>query len=157
MALYETASPGPAWDKEHRHLFSGVNPSWDHVIFSGSTNIAGSQGEPGDKWIENTYHLIVGPWWKDVQRVVPYVTMNGFANDNWDEVDKAGWNISDLDWDTVGGTTQPHINEERIRLKFTIAIKGKDSSLFRIAYHVTAAGRGIGEKGINSPDPGVNQ
>ena len=156
MAIHEFESPGAWWDKEHRHSFSDVNPSWSHVMVSGSTLISGAMGEPGDEWVEDDFRLIVGPYWKDVRVVVPFVTVNGFENDNWDGVDKAGWNLHGLEWDTWGPGSGPHQDEERVRLKFKLRVKGKDSFAMRVAYHFMAAGRALGHLGLDAPDPGQN-
>jgi hypothetical protein len=141
-----------AYEKEHRLEFAASDPSGPHVVASGSVNVAaGLKGNPDeDFYAEYDVYLVVGPWWKDVRTVVPFVTVNGAFNENIDEDDSFAWNISDLTWDTVGGTG-PNIDEERIRLKFKVAAKGENTVISRIAYYLTARGRELGHLGLKSP------
>ena len=59
--------------------------------------------------------LLVGPFWQNVEAVVPSVTINGFWNSNADEDDEQKWEIKDLTWDTVN-EFGPNQDELRIRL-----------------------------------------
>ena len=150
MTVLEFTSPD-GFDKEHRHQFEAKAPSWVHVVASGSAPLSLTIGTSDEFWEEYDVHLVVGPWWRDVQVVVPFVTMNGFHQNDWDEVDQAGWVIRDLSWDTVGGNQAPHLDEERIRLKFVVSVKGEGSFVMRIGYYFTAAGRRLGVEGLDSP------
>ena len=145
-------SPHPAqFEKEHRMSFRPASPDWIFVVFSGS--VGGSLmlgGEKDDAYTHNEMEIIVGPWWRDVQSVVPFVAMTGFDNADADDDDEQGWSIEHLTWDTVGGTG-PNVDEERIRLKFWVDLKGENSRLTRISYTVTAAGRELGSGGIDAP------
>lgn len=150
MAVIEI--PSGAFEKEHRHRFSAQSPSGDHVVASGTMNLGGVVIGTSDEHFEDyEIRAVVGPWWKDVQNVVPLVTASGFNQDDWDEVDEAGWTIRELTWDTVGGNQAPHLDEERIRLKFHLAVKGEGSSVTYVSYYFTARGRELGKEGLNSP------
>ena len=153
MTIIElTSGKELVFDEEHRHQFEPKSPSWVHVVASGSAQLGGSVvGTSDDLYEKYEVQLVVGPWWRDVQSVVPFVTINGFQQNDWDSVDEAGWWISNLSWDTVGGNQGPHLDEERIRLKFEVRVKGEGSSISKIAYNFTAAGRRLGVKGLGSP------
>ena len=148
-----TYSPLPAqYEKEHRLQFEAKAPSWTFVVISGS--VGGSLlfvGGDDENYTTHEMELVVGPWWRDVQDVVPFVTVNGFDESNADEDDEMGWSIEQLTWDTVGGTQGPNIDEERIRLKFKILLKGEEAHVTRIGYYLTAGGRALGAGGIDSP------
>lgn len=150
MTIIE-ANINEVFGKELRHHFVAKSPAGDHVVASGNAQLALTVGRSDDEWEEYEVRAVVGPWWRDVQTVVPYVAINGFHNDDWDEVDAAGWVIRKLTWDTVGGNEAPHIDEERIRLKFHLGVKGEESFVMSIGYYFTARGRNLGVKGINSP------
>ena len=139
------------FEKEHRYQFEAKSPAGPHVVVSGNTWGLGTLGTNDDTFEDYEVRLIVGPWWKDVQNVVPFVTINGFMNDDWDEVDAAGWEVTDLTWDTVGGDQAPHLDEERIRLKFILRVRGEGSAVIRTAYHFFARGRQLGAEGLGSP------
>jgi hypothetical protein len=139
------------YEKEYRLQFASEKPSGIVVVFSGSVQgfepaIGGSDASFNNVNVT----ILVGPYWRDVQEVVPFVTLNGVLNTNSDEDDALGWLISDLKWDTEGGTGD-FIDEERIRLKFTIALRGEYTSSNRVGYYVTARGRRLGHLGIKAP------
>src|SRR5262249_38907735 len=122
-------------------------PSWHFCVFSGRITpqyiFVGLDDE--EKFSHNELHLIVGPWWKDIEACVPLVTMNGYDNENSDEDDQQGWYIEKLTWDSVDGPPGPHQNQKRIRLKFWVQVKGEHSHCMSVAYYVTAAGRELGD------------
>ncbi len=152
MTIIEPQFP-LGYEKEHRYQFEAKRPAGDHVVLSGATVIRGAVGEKDEFFTEYDVRLVVGPWWRHVGSVVPFVTIAYFQNSDWDEVDEAGWAVSNLVWDTIGGPDSPGPDEERIRLKFTLSVKGIGSTVSRIAYQLTARGRHLGIEGLNSPGP----
>ena len=152
MTIIEPTFP-TGWEPEHRHRFEAKDPAGDHVVFSGSVVLSGLKGTDDDHFDSYEVRLVVGPWWKDVASVVPFVSLTMFSQDDWDDVDHGGWSVSDLDWDTIGGPDAPSSDEERIRLKFSVGVKGEGTSVHRIAYYVTARGRRLGSGGVKSPGP----
>ena len=141
------------FDTEHRHQFEAKSPSGPHVVVSGSLRPIDIIGTNDDTYEEYEVNMVVGPWWRDVQTCVPTVTVNGFQQQDWDEVDEAGWIVHDLKWDTVGGPTGPNVNHERIRLKFILRVKGERSSVTAISYYFIARGRRLSVGGLFNPDP----
>lgn len=144
---------------EHRLRFKPADPSWEHVVVSGevdlyepSTESLALQGffDDSTSWYE--VHLIVGPWWRDVQVCVPHVTINGFKNSDADEDDEQEWIIRNLKW-TTDGEGAPNPGEVRIRLEFQIGLRGEASWLQWLGYGFTAAGRKLGVGGITQPGP----
>ena len=144
---------------EFRHGFKEPGTDWDHVVVSGEIDllISGNNnflilGETDDdmKWYE--IHVLVGPWWRSLSKVVPYVSNTGFINFNADEDNKIGWAIANVRW-ARDGDGAPHPEEERVRLEFDVGVQGELSKLFRLSYHVTAAGRRLGDGGIDEPGP----
>ncbi|MGI9546127.1 MAG: hypothetical protein ACR2MM_02730 [Flavobacteriaceae bacterium] len=151
MIIIEPEFPA-GWEKEHRYQFAAKSPAGPHVVLSGAV-VLHAKGEEDDQYTGYDVRIVVGPWWRDVASVVPFVTIAAFVNDDWDSVDEAGWGISKLEWDTIGGPNTPAPDEERIRLKFNLSVKGEGSMVFRIAYQLTARGRRLGVNGLNSPGP----
>jgi hypothetical protein len=152
VSTYEP--PPAAYEPEHRYQFEAGSPSGPHVVVSGSVNMHGALTGNEDEETANNYDvdLLVGPWWRNVQSVVPSVTITGYSNSNPDEDDYQAWYISALTWDTVGGTG-PNVDEERIRLNFKVQIRGEHSGVGRIAYYLFARGRQLGLAGLNAPGP----
>ena len=107
-----------------------------------------------DDAISNHYNvrLLVGPYWQDVNSVVPKVTVDGISSTNPDEDDFMKWKVSGLTWDTLG-EFGPGMNELRIRLKFNVEIQGSHFYVQRIGYWLMASGRRLGVGGINEPGP----
>ncbi len=95
--------------------------------------------------------MLVGPYWQDVQSVVPSVTINGFHSSNPDQDDFMSWQVLSLSWDTVG-QQGPH-DELRIRLKFRLIIYGVHAQIHRLGYYLMASGRRLGEGGLSKPGP----
>ena len=143
------------YEPEYRMFFIPENPNGAHVVLQGSvdTESMDLKGFPVEEYYTGyEVHLLVGPFWKDVQSVVPRVSLDGYMNSNSDEDDEQGWYISDLQWDTVGEVG--HSNDElRIRLKFQLSVKGDNTLITRIGYYLTAHGRKIGYNGLNQPGP----
>jgi len=143
------------YEPEYRYQFAAKSPSGPHVVVQGSVNTEPEQlkGFPLDEY-STVYdvRLLVGPYWRDVQAVVPTVTIDGFWNSNSDEDDEQQWRIYDLHWDTVG-EFGPSNDELRIRLTFKVLVQGEYSRVMRIGYHVFARGRRLGEGGLNEPGP----
>lgn len=77
---------------EHRLLFEPESPEHKHVILSGSVDVVTLQihGIEDESFEEYEVHMRVGPWWKDVQSCVPFVTINHWDNTNSDEDDSTG-------------------------------------------------------------------
>jgi hypothetical protein len=150
MAIVEPADN--AYEKEWRLKFDAKDPSGPHVVVSGNVNIAQlANGTSDEHFEEYLVHLVVGPYWKSVNQVVPLVTVSGFENTNADEDDEEAWWITDLTWDAQSGPPGPNVDEERIRLKFKISVKGENSHVLGVAYQLTARGRELGHQGLNSP------
>lgn len=144
--------PDATYEKEWRLQFAAKNPSGPHVVVSGNVNLSQqAKGTADDHFEEYEVHLVVGPYWKSVNQVVPHVTFSGFENTNADEDDEEAWWITDLTWDALSGEPGPHVDEERIRLKFKIGIKGENSNILGVAYQLVARGRELGFEGLNSP------
>lgn len=144
---------------EHRLHFKPGDPAWDHVVASGEVDLLQPsssslelQGLFDDDTSMYEVHLKVGPWWRDVQVCVPYVTINGFKNTNADEDDEQEWLIRDLKWAT-DGEGAPNPGEVRIRLEFKVGLRGEASWLQWLGYHFTAAGRRLGVGGVSQPGP----
>ena len=152
MAIIEAEFP-IGYEKEHRFQFAAKSPAGPHVVLSGAVEISGALGKEDEFSTEYEMRIVVGPWWSDIASVVPFVTIAAFHNDDWDEVNEAGWAVSNLEWDTIGGPDSPAPDEERIRLKFLLNVKGVGSSVYRISYQLTARGRMLGVGGLNSPGP----
>jgi hypothetical protein len=112
--------------------------------------LKGHENEETDN--EYDVYLLVGPYWKDVEAVVPSVTIDGFHNDNADEDDEQKWEIKGLTWDTVN-EFGPNSDELRIRLKFTVLVRGERSFVIRLGYYLIARGRQLGSGGLNAPGP----
>ncbi|MGI9551862.1 MAG: hypothetical protein ACR2MT_11730 [Aurantibacter sp.] len=148
-----TPLPG-SYEPEHRYQFSAKNPAGVHVVVSGNVLTSDDLRGNEDETVDNVHevHFIVGPWWRDVNSVVPSVRITGFINSDADIDDEQGWNIRELTWDTVGGTG-PNISEERIRLKFKVRVRGEKSIVRNIGYYLIASGRRLGEVGLKSPGP----
>jgi hypothetical protein len=142
------------FEAEYRYRFDAKSPSGPHVVVQGNVNteelMIGNEFEEVDN--EYELHLVVGPFWKSVNAVVPSVTVNGFWNSNADEDDEQKWEIKDLTWDAVSGTG-PNIDEERVRLKFTVLLRGENSKITRIGYYLIARGRQLGKGGLDQPSP----
>jgi len=143
------------YEKEHRYAFHAQDPSGPHVVFSGNVDVGSNlHGNLNDdsQWEFHDVILTVGPWWLklDPKEVVPSVTNSGYQNTNSDEDDEQAWRIEALTVDTVGGSGV-HANEERIRLKFNVWVKGENSHVIRLSYFVFARGRALGKQGLNSP------
>jgi hypothetical protein len=153
--------PEGQYESEWRYTFEAVNPSGPHVVFSGSVRLSDQEygfsgnevyGTADDSYADYDVHLVVGPYWRSVVSVVPFVTIHGFIDTNADQDDEQGWRISNLTWDAVSGTGA-HVNEERIRLKFTASVIGEEAKIFRIGYWVFARGRQLGQDGLMAPPP----
>jgi hypothetical protein len=142
------------FEAEYRYRFDAKSPAGPHVVVQGSINTEGLMVGNSFEEIDNEYelHLVVGPFWRDVKSVVPSVTVNGFWNSNADEDDEEKWEVKDLTWDAVSGTG-PNVDEERVRLKFTVLLRGENSKITRIGYYLFARGRQLGTSGLNAPSP----
>ncbi len=143
------------YEPEYRYHFEAQSPSGPHVVVHGSVDTLPDQllGDENDQY-QKAYEvrLMVGPLWKDVQAVVPSVTIDGFWNNNADEDDHQWWSIKNLTWDTVNEFGPSH-DELRIRLKFIITLSGEHSHIHRLGYNLFARGRALGEGGIDAPGP----
>jgi hypothetical protein len=142
---------------EHRLAFKPASPSWDHAVVSGEVDFVNSaplsvEGETDDDLTEYEIHMVVGPWWRDVQVCVPSVTIAGHLNTNSDEDDQQMWIVRDLKW-TTDGEGAPNPGEVRIRLEFKVGLQGEHSWLRQLSYYFTAAGRQLGLGGITKPGP----
>src|SRR4051794_5912243 len=92
--------------------------------------------------------LTVGPWLRGVTHVVPSVTINGYRNTDSDDDNAQGWFIDSLTWDAISGTGN-HKDEERIRLKFNVHVRGESSQITHLGYFVFARARHMGKDGID--------
>jgi len=144
---------------EHRHAFKPQSPSWEHVVASGEVDLDNAspeaialQGHSDDETSYYEVHMIVGPWWRDVQVCVPHVVLSGFLNEDADEDDEQAWIARQVKW-TTDGEGAPNPGEVRIRLEFTVGLRGEASWLRWISYNFTAAGRRLGVGGVKEPGP----
>lgn len=146
--------PPEAYEPEWRYMFEVSDPAGPHVVLSGNVDVARMlQGNPDEEfWNEDEFYLTVGPYWGSVTHVVPFVVLNGYFNENADEDDEQGWAVNNLRWDAVSGTGV-YDEEERIRLKFNLGLKGENTYSFYIGYQVFARGREIGHDGLGTPGP----
>lgn len=156
--MFIVEPPAQAYEPEHRYQFRAQSPAGPHVVVQGSVdtflNAVGLlQGNPDDGQ-DNEYEvrLLVGPFWRDVQAVVPKVTIDGFRNTNADEDDQQKWEIKDLSWDTVG-ELGPANDELRIRLRANVLVRGQASQVIRLGYYLLARGRRLGQGGLGTPGP----
>jgi hypothetical protein len=145
--------PGSYYEPEHRYRFTAPDPAGSHVVIQGSI-MANIGWPPSDDEFVTEYHvhLLVGPYWKHVEAVVPSVTIALFRNPNADEDDQQYWEILDVDWQLLSGTGA-HVGEFRIRLNFKVRVGGENSNVGRISYFVFARGRELGDGGLNEPGP----
>lgn len=134
-------------------------PPFQHVVFQGSVlniihtgdDINADAGSDADV-INNLIHLVVGPWWGDLQKVVPHVTIGEYYSSNPDQDDYMRWSIQGLTFTKKAGAIgSPNAGEKRIQLEFTVGLQGTHSHVYRLNYYVTAVGRSLGVGGIESP------
>src|SRR5262245_7805929 len=138
---------------EHRLEFHAKDPVGPHVVFSGFADCLEVLGKSDDADEDYEVHLVIGPFWTsdDPQTVVPYVTIVGFSNTDADEDDSQNWSLHGLRWTTDKKGAPP--GSARIRLEFTINVRGEHSNVYRLEYHVTARGRSKLPQGLGSPGP----
>ncbi len=152
--IYEPA-PG-LYEAEHRGLYTPNPTAHTGVIIQGAIssdpygNMVG--GDWDVDWMKYDVRLMVGPYWKHVDSVVPKVTIDGYYSTNPDQDDLMRWGIYNLRWDTVG-EFGPGQNEHQIRLRMEVEIMGEHARVSRLGYYVMASGRGLGEGGLSSPGP----
>lgn len=146
--------PASDFEPEHRGLYRPLPEAHIGAIVQGSVAFAGVLVGDEDDSFEKIYEvrLLVGPFWRDVQNVVPKVTVDGFRNNNADEDDIADWRIRNLSWDTVG-EFGPSQDESRIRLRFEVFVQGEHSQVINLGYYLMASGRRLGEGGLSEPGP----
>jgi hypothetical protein len=156
--MFIVEPPSQDYEPEHRYQFVAQSPSGPHVVVQGSVDtflhaVGYIQGNPNEGE-DNEYdvRLEVGPFWRDVQAVVPKVTIDGFRNTNSDEDDQQKWEIKDLTWDTIGELGASN-DELRIRLKMKVLVRGEVSQIIRLGYYLLARGRRLGAGGLNTPGP----
>jgi hypothetical protein len=146
--------PASEFEPEHRGLYQPETEAHVGVIVQGSVNTFNNlKGDERDFVVE-TYdvRLLVGPFWKHVNSVVPKVTIDGFNSTSPDEDNFMQWEVRNLTWDTVG-EFGPNQDELRIRLKFKVGIQGEHAQIIRLGYYLLASGRGLGEGGLDEPGP----
>ena len=147
--------PNPGdYEAEYRGLYQPVPDAHQGAIVQGSVSFVGSLKGDEDDSLEKIYdvRLMVGPYWRDVQSVVPKVTIDGFRSINPDEDDIMDWRIRNLHWDTVG-ELGPNQDELRIRLRFEVFVQGEHAQVVTIGYFLLASGRRLGAGGLNQPGP----
>jgi hypothetical protein len=71
--------------------------------------------------------------------VTPTITVSFWSHDSSEEDDNSGWSVHDVKWDTVGGIT-PHLEDERIRIRCQISVKGEHAQVVALGYHVLGQG-----------------
>lgn len=151
MPTYVKPEPSQ-YEAEYRYQFQARTPRGPHVIVQGSV-ITDLRGHSDDDNSEYVVELLVGPFWKrSIEAVVPSVTINGFWNSNADEDDQQLWEIKNLTWDSVNefGKTK---DEFRVRLTFTVLVRGEESHIIRLGYYLVASGVELGDGGLNAPEP----
>lgn len=143
-----------SFEPEHRGLYGTDPAAHIGVIVQGSVFPPNGtfKGAAGDEFAVYEVHLLVGPFWRHVQSVVPSVTVNGFYSSNPDQDDFMRWHVDHLRWDTEGelGSSQ---DELRIRLKFHLGVQGEHAEITRIGYYLMASGRRLGVDGLGVPGP----
>ena len=152
MPIFEP--PASEFEPEHRGLYQPETEAHVGVIVQGSVKTFPNLKGNADDNVEESYdvRLLVGPFWKHVNSVVPKVTIDGFYSSNPDEDDFMEWEVRNLSWDTVG-EFGPNNDELRIRLKFTVNIMGEHAQIIRLGYYLLAAGRELGEGKLDEPGP----
>ena len=156
--------PEDRYEPEYRHQFEARNPSGPHVVAQGSVHVPWEpslgyliRGNESDHVTEEyDVRLMVGPYWRDIEAVVPKVTIDAFYTTSPDQDDQLSWEIRNLQWDTLG-EFGPSQDELRIRLRFEVTISGEHSRIPRLGYHIIARGRRLGEGGLNEPGPVKSQ
>lgn len=146
--------PAGEFEGEHRGLYQPETEAHVGVIVQGSVNTRDVlEGNEHDHTVESyNVRMLVGPFWRDVQSVVPKVTIDGFDSTSPDEDDFMQWEVQNLTWDTIG-EFGPNQNELRIRLKFRVDVQGEHAQVIRLGYFLMASGRRLGEGGLNTPGP----
>src|SRR5215218_1398295 len=106
------------FEKESRILFTPAEPPFPHVVLSGSVfgiehSIYGNiQTDENTK--DTTIQLVVGPWWKHLQKVVAHVAIGEYYSSNPDQDDHMRWGIHQLTFTEKGGATGgPNASEKR--------------------------------------------
>ena len=111
----------------------------DHVTFSGVIGVW-ARGNDDDHFNEEHCELVVGPWWRAVRGATPSLNIGFWSHEGSDSDDNSGFAISDVRWDTVGGTGG-HANDERLRIKCDVSVKGEGAKVVALGYlaHVQGA------------------
>ena len=146
--------PANNFEAEYRGRYQPLPVAHVGVIVQGSVGLTNLlQGGEADS-STNFYdvRLLVGPFWRNVQSVVPKVTIDGFFSSNPDEDDYMTWAVGNLTWDTVG-EFGPSQNELRIRLRFRVAVQGEQARVTQFGYYFLASGRELGVGGLGQPGP----
>ena len=154
MSLPIIEPPAADYEAEHRGLYRPLPEAHIGAIVQGSVEFHGLlAGGPQDS-AEQVYEvrLLVGPCWRDVQNVVPKVTVDGVRNGNTNEGGITDWRVRNLSWDTVG-ECGPSGDESRIRLRFELCVQREHSQIVNLGYYLMANGRRLGAGGLNEPGP----
>jgi len=146
--------PASDFEAEYRGLYQPLPAAHIGVIVQGSIGLTSTLKGNDDDAVTNSYdvRLLVGPFWRNVEMVVPKVTIDGFFSANPDEDDYMRWKVRNLTWDTVG-EFGPSQDELRIRLRFTVEVQGEHAHVTQLGYYLLASGRELGEGGLNQPAP----
>lgn len=146
--------PSGTFDAEHRGFFQPETEAHVGVIIQG--NVDTRDVIKGDEWdqVIQSYdiRMLVGPYWTQIENVVPKVTIDGFDSKNPDQDDFMRWEVLGLRWDSIG-EQGPNNDELRIRLRFRVDVQGEHARIVRLGYFLMASGRRLGVGGINEPGP----
>lgn len=139
------------YDNEHRYAFEAKAPAGPHVVVSGRVHAEALSDS--DTTIKTTSMILtLGPWLIGISDVVPYVSISEFWNHDADEDDEQAWSISKPQWDTIGPNPKPgQDDEERVRLKFDVGLKGEASRVGYVSYYVFIRARQMGKDGLKFP------
>lgn len=130
-------------------VFSGYarfTPPQELLIGTGGTN-TNLQGDYVEYQVTD---MLVGPHWIAVRQVCPMVVVAGHIQDNPDEADDMGYEVT-----SIRDIKAPV--DERIELQLYLKVRGGvDGRIPSLAYHVTALGMlcpNIGNEGYIFPAP----
>jgi hypothetical protein len=146
--------PAGDFEAEYRGRYQPEPTSHVGVIVQGSVGLTSALHGDDDDDTQKSHdvRLLVGPFWQNVENVVPKVTIDGFFSTSPDEDDYMRWRVRDLTWDTQG-EFGPNQDELRIRLKFTVDVQGEHAMVTQLGYYLLAGGRRLGVGGISEPGP----
>jgi hypothetical protein len=137
---------------EHRLQFPKAGGQEVHVAVAGNAAAANQLRGWTDAGTTYDVSMVVGPYWNDIDAVVPKVTIDGVYQEDADEDDRQAFTVAGLSWDSIG-EQGPHRDLLRIRLNFGVHVAGERSYLGWIGYTLFARGLRRDELSIDDPGP----